>query len=107
MLEVVAFQDKDGKEPFAEWHDSLDREAAVRVDTAVRRMAEGNLSDVKGVGGSVMERRIDWGPGYRLYFGRDGDRLIVLLGGGTKKRQQWDIEQAQGRWLDYKRRYRG
>ena len=60
-------------------------------------------ADVKSVGAGVMERRIDWGPGYRVYFGRDGDRLIVLLGGGTKKRQQ-DIEEALTRWTDYKRR---
>jgi putative addiction module killer protein len=58
-------------------------------------------------GGGVQEYRIDFGPGYRLYFGRDGETLVILLGGGTKKRQQSDIETAQARWVDYKRRKKG
>ena len=58
------------------------------------------------VGGGVLERRIHWGPGLRIYFGRDGDALIILLGGGTKRRQQVDITNAQDLWLDYKRRKR-
>jgi putative addiction module killer protein len=64
----------------------------------------GNLSNTKGVGSGVMECRIDFGPGYRVYFGRDGEVLIILLGGGTKQRQQQDIATAQARWADYKRR---
>lgn len=59
---------------------------------------------MKGVGAGVLEYRIDFGPGYRIYFGRDGDQLVLLLGGGTKKRQQNDIEAARSRWGDYKRR---
>ena len=51
-----------------------------------------------------MEYRIDFGPGYRLYFGRDGDSLVILLAGGTKRRQQHDIAMAQARWADYKKR---
>lgn len=104
MFEVVVYQGRNGTEPFTEWHANLDPQASARIDTAVRRIAEGNLGDAKGVGSGVLERRIEWGPGYRIYFGRDGERLIVLLGGGTKKRQQKDIERAQGCWLDYKRR---
>ena len=61
----------------------------------------GNLSNVKGVGGGVLEYRIDFGPGYRIYFGRDGDALIILLGGGTKVRQQRDIETAVALWREY------
>lgn len=69
-------------------------------------MERGNLSNVKGVGAGVHEYRLDFGPGYRVYFGRDGDTLIILLGGGTKKRQSNDIETAQDLWRTYKRRKR-
>lgn len=78
--------------------------AAAKVTIAVTRLSHGNFSSVKGVGGGVHEYKIDFGPGYRMYFGRDGERVILLLGGGTKKRQQEDIADAQSRWQDYKRR---
>jgi putative addiction module killer protein len=78
--------------------------AAAKVNTAVTRMRQGNLADVKGVGEGVPERRIDWGPGYRIYFGRDGDELIILLGGGSKKGQQDDIIRAKACWKDYRAR---
>jgi putative component of toxin-antitoxin plasmid stabilization module len=68
--------------------------------------SKGNLSGVKGVGRGVLEYRIDFGPGYRIYFGRDGHVLVILLGGGTKKRQQQDIDRAAMRWVDYKHRKR-
>ena len=64
------------------------------------------FSGVKGVGAGVFEHRIDFGPGYRIYFGKDGDALVILLGGGTKRRQRQDIETARGHWRDYKRRKR-
>ena len=70
-------------------------------------MEQGNLSNVKGVGEGVLECRIDFGPGYRIYFGRDGETIIVLLTGGTKKRQQRDIDAAHAYWRDYKRGKRG
>jgi putative addiction module killer protein len=77
------------------------------VTTAVVRMEQGNFSNVKPVGCSgVSEYRIDSGPGYPIYFGRDGDHIVILLGGGTKKRQQRDINLAVERWQDYKRRKR-
>ncbi len=60
----------------------------------------------RGLGGGVWECRIDFGPGYRVYFGKDRDTLVILLGGGTKKRQQKDIEAAQAIWREYKRRKR-
>ena len=66
--------------------------------------ADGNLSNVKGVGGGVLECRVDFGPGYRIYFGRDGDRLVILLAGGTKTRQRLDVRQAQVNWEDYRKR---
>ena len=67
-------------------------------------MGAGNLSNVRGVGSGVLERRITVGPGYRVHFGRDGDALMVLLGGGTKGRRQRDIEDARDLWQEYKRR---
>src|ERR1700756_3048052 len=68
------------------------------------RLEQGNLSNVKSVGEGVLEYRINFGPGYRVYFGRDGEALVILLTGGTKKRQRRDIEQAKELWADYKRR---
>jgi len=74
---------------------------------AVYRLSAGNWSKVKGVGGGVFECKIDRGPGYRVYFGKDGDQLVILLGGGSKQRQSADIEASRVRWADYKMRKRG
>jgi putative addiction module killer protein len=68
------------------------------------QVGSGNFSNVKGVGSGLFEYKIDFGPGYRVYFGKDGDRLVILLGGGAKKRQQHDISAALAHWLEYKRR---
>jgi putative addiction module killer protein len=78
--------------------------AAAKVTTALERIADGNLSNVKSVSAGVLEYRIDFGPGYRLYFGRDGDRLVILIGGGTGTRQQADMNAAKAHWADYNRR---
>jgi putative addiction module killer protein len=94
----------DGKSPFGEWLDGLDDPAAARVLTAVARIEQGNFSSVKGVGGGVFESRIDYGPGLRVYFGKDGATIVILLGGGTKKRQARDIADAHRWWQDYKQR---
>jgi putative addiction module killer protein len=74
------------------------------VTAALVRIEQGNFSNAKSVGSGVSEYRIDFGPGYRIYFGKDGERLVILVGGGTKKRQQDDIQTAVARWQDYKRR---
>jgi putative addiction module killer protein len=68
------------------------------------RLELGNFSNVKGVGGGVFEYRIHFGPGYRIYFGKDGETLVILLGGGAKKRQDRDIATTRERWGDYKKR---
>jgi putative addiction module killer protein len=73
---------------------------------AIARLEQGNLPNVKGVGEGVLEYRINFGPGYRVYFGRDGNELVILLTGGTKKRQQRDIQAAIELWADYRRRRR-
>jgi len=74
------------------------------VSAALARIQQGNFSNAKGVGAAVYEYRIDFGPGYRVYFGKDGDRLVILVGGGSKKRQQQDIDTSLTRWQDYKQR---
>jgi putative addiction module killer protein len=89
----------DGRVPFDRWFDAL---AAAKVTTALFRLAQGNTSNVKGLAGGISELRIDFGPGYRVYFGRDGEVLVILLAGGTKQRQQEDIDTAKARWRDYK-----
>jgi putative addiction module killer protein len=104
MLTILEFIERSGASPFGAWFDSLDAAAAAKVTTAVRRLELGNFSNVKGVGGGVFECRIDFGPGYRVYFGKDGETLMILLGGGTKKRQDRDIATARERWSDYKKR---
>jgi putative addiction module killer protein len=73
------------------------------VTVAVLRLETGNFSAAKGVGAGVFELRLDFGPGYRVYFGKDGERVVILLGGGTKQRQSNDIEAAQQLWREYKR----
>jgi putative addiction module killer protein len=95
----------DGTNPFRSWFDGLHADAAAKVAAALARLAAGNVGNVKRIG-AIAEYRIDWGPGYRIYFGRDGEALIILLGGGTKKRQQNDIANAEAMWAEYRRRKR-
>lgn len=104
MIELRGYIDENGIKRFAKWLEGLDASAAAKVTIALTRMEQGNFSNVKGVGAGVYECRIDFGPGYRVYFGKDGDRLVILIGGGTKKRQQKDIATAQECWAAYKRR---
>jgi putative addiction module killer protein len=103
-VEVCEYLDRGGRSPYAGWFDSLNAQAAAKVAIAVTRLKQGNFSNVRAVGRGVMEYKLDFGPGYRIYFGKDGERLVILVGGGTKKRQENDIHIAVGRWEDYKRR---
>lgn len=103
-MEIREFLDPAGASPFAEWFDGLDPQAAAKVTVALARIELGNLTSLKTVGGGVLESRIDWGPGYRIYLGRDGNTLIILLCGGTKRRQDDDIATAKVSWIEYKRR---
>ena len=104
MFDVREYLDREGNSPFADWFDDLHPPAAAKVTMAVTRLGQGNFSNVKGVGSGVWEYKIDFGPGYRIYLGKDGDCLVILLGGGTKKRQNTDISEAIARWQDYKQR---
>lgn len=102
MIAVREYIAPSGKSSYARWFERLDAVAAARVATAIYRLSEGNFSNTKGVGAGVFETRIDFGPGYRVYFGKDGESVVILLGGSAKKDQQRAIEQARAAWADYK-----
>jgi len=106
MVAIREYLDLNGRSPYAKWFNRLNAPAAAKVATALIRMEQGNFSASKGVGEGVFECRIDFGPGYRIYFGKDGDYLVILLGGGSKKRQKKDIDRAKVLWKEYKRRKR-
>jgi len=95
---------REGSSPFADWFTQLDATAANKVTTALYRLEHGNFSNVRSVSGGVFEYKIDFGPGYRIYFGQDRRILIILLCGGTKKTQQKDIDRAKDFWQEYKTR---
>ena len=103
-LRIIEYLDQRGRSPFAAWFEGLNAEAAAKVTVALYQVGAGNRGNTKGVGGGVFERKVDFGPGYRIYFGKEGDSLVILLGGSTKQRQQQAIEAAGERWMDYRRR---
>jgi putative addiction module killer protein len=103
-VRVLEYLDSQGRSPYARWFNGLNGAAAAKVASAIYRLADGNFSNVKGVGAGVFERKLDFGPGYRIYFGKDGDTVVILLGGSSKQRQQDAIEAAKERWVDYRRR---
>jgi putative addiction module killer protein len=102
-LRVVEYVREDGSNPYRTWFDGLHARAAAKVASAVVRLELGNLSRLKWIG-AIREYRIDWGPGYRVYLTMNGDKLIILLGGRTKQRQQADIERAKAMCEEYKAR---
>lgn len=104
MIAVLEYVDSAGRSPFSRWFADLDSQAAAKVTVALERIRQGHTSQIKPVGEGVSEYKIDFGPGYRMYFGNDGERLVILVAGGTKKRQQQDIENAKSAWKEYKRR---
>ncbi len=106
MITIREYIDQNNRSPYAKWFNRLNAPAAAKVATALVRMEQGNFSTSKGIGEGVFECRIDFGPGYRIYFGKDGNALVILLGGGTKKRQQNDVMTAKILWKEYKRRKR-
>ncbi len=104
MIRIEEYLTEEDTGPFRRWFDGLDSQAAAIVTVAIERLGDGNVSNVKPIGEGVSELRIDRGPGYRIYFGWDGRALVILLGGGTKRRQQADIAAALRHWRDYKAR---
>jgi putative addiction module killer protein len=107
VIEVRQYVDRQGRNPFERWFEKLDDDTQARITVSLDRLERGKASSAKGVGAGVQELRLDFGPGYRIYFGRDGERLVILLGGGTKKRQQADITAAHALWAEYRQRKRG
>ena len=101
---VQEYLTADGSSPFSSWFAKLDAVAAAKVTVALTRLEMGNTSSLKGIGGGLVECRIDHGPGYRMYFASIGERWLLLLAGGTKRRQQHDIDAARARWMDYRQR---
>ena len=99
---LVEYLDEREESPFRKWFIQLNAEAAAKVAIAMTRVEKGNFSNASSVGHGVFEYKIDYGPGYRVYFGQDGIDLVILLAGGTKKRQNEDIRLAQQRWAAYK-----
>jgi putative addiction module killer protein len=100
-IKVVEYL-QNGVSVFENWFNGLDAQAAAKVTTALYRLEQGNVSNVKSVGQGVSEYKIDFGPGYRIYFGREGNMLVILLGGGAKKTQSRDMRNAQLLWAQYK-----
>ncbi len=104
-MELRYYQTAAGERPFVEWLEDLnDRQARTRIEARLARVAVGNFGDVEPVGEGVMELRIDWGPGYRVYFARVGQVIVLLLCGGDKRTQQRDINRAKEYFEDYKAR---
>jgi putative addiction module killer protein len=103
--ELRYYQTSAGEQPFVKWlRDLEDRQARARIEARLSRVAIGNFGDVEPVGEGVMELRIDWGPGYRVYFARVGQVIVLLLCGGDKRTQQRDINRAKGYLEDCKAR---
>ena len=104
MIQIRQYIDRLGRNPFDRWFGKLDDIAQARITVSLDRLERGSFSTAKGVGAGVFEMRLDFGPGYRVYFGKDGEALVILLGGGTKKRQQDDVNTAHSLWQEYKTR---
>lgn len=96
MVEIeIREYTRDNRAFFSEWLNDLDRTVKARVLTRIDRVARGNMGDTRSVGDGVFELRLDFGPGYRVYFGREGQEVIILLLGGDKDSQSKDIERAK------------
>ncbi len=94
---------QDGKNHFREWLDGLkDVRVQAKIDIRITRLRLGNFGDAKGVGHGVYELRIHFGPGYRVYYGLDGEKIVLLLCGGDKSSQKKDIKKAVAHWAEYK-----
>ena len=105
MLELRLYRTAAGDAPVTIWLSDLpDRRARARILARLERLEIGNFGDCKFLRDGVSELRIDWGPGYRVYFGRDGRTVIVLLCGGDKRKQNSDIKRAVELWQEYEKR---
>jgi putative addiction module killer protein len=104
-MEIFHYLTASGKDVFESWLTSLrDDQAEARIDARINRLAGGNFGNCKPVGGGVWELRIDYGPGYRIYYARIGQEIVLLLCGGDKRKQASDIARAAKYLGDYKKR---
>jgi putative addiction module killer protein len=100
--EIAIYKTAKGKEPYTEWIKSLDQNASARMDARLTRIEKnGNMGDCEPVGDGVFELKFDFGPGYRIYFGYETDKILILLLGGYKKGQQKNIDKARSYWNEY------
>lgn len=105
MIEVFRYVTESGREPVTEWLQSLqDRRAQAKIRVRLKRLEAGMFGDCEAVGDGVLELREHLGAGYRVYFGRHGQTVVILLCGGSKKTQPSDIKTARQYWADWKRR---
>ena len=101
--EIEIYVDRDGKSPYSDWLNSLkDIKARAIIRVRIDRVKLGNFGKSRSVGDGAYELKISYGPGYRVYYGRDGDKLVVLLCGGDKGSQKRDIEKARAYWSEYR-----
>jgi len=103
-IKVLVYEDESGKEPFTEYLESCDNTVRARIFSRLDRVEQGNLGDCEPVGDKVFELRMHFGPGYRVYFGKMENVLILLLTGGTKRTQKQDIKKAKKYWAEFQRR---
>jgi len=101
-IQIEEYCDEQGKKPFSNWFNRLNAQAASKITIALYKLSLGNFSNIKRLPGGILEYKCHFGPGYRIYFGQDGEKLIILLCGGTKKLQSRDIRYAQQLWKNYK-----
>jgi len=105
MIELQHYRMKDGRDPIGEWISGLrDMNARARIEIRLARLERGLFGDCEPIGDGLSELRIDWGPGYRVYFGREGKAVILLLCGGDKRTQSKDIRDAKSYWKDHQAR---
>lgn len=107
LFTIKEYLTPDGVSYFEKWFERLNAIAASKVRVAIARIEMGNFSNTKSLGAGVWEVKIDYGPGYRVYYGKDGDKIVILLAGGTKKTQQKDIDKSHLLWSEFKKRKKG
>ena len=103
---IEIYQDRTGRRPYSEWLESLDITVQARIGVRLDRVRRGNFGDHKHISDGVYELRMHFGKGYRVYFGRESHRIVLLLCGGDKKSQKQDVEKAKTYWKDYQKAQR-
>ena len=103
-FEILIYEDEKGKEPFAEWLNNCDKTTRARVFSRLDRVEQGNMGDYKPISDNIFELRFHFNPGFRVYFGKVKNTVILLLTGGKKSSQKRDIKKARKYWDEFQRR---